>query len=180
MFRDRGAAVVDADAIARSLLAPGAPVANTVMRAFPECIEASDGAVIDRRLLASRIFHDEGARRLLESITHPPIIAELTSQIQKYRDSDVHGLVAAEIPLLFEANLQTLVDRVLVVTCDDSLQTERLMARLSLDETEARRQIASQLPLAEKEARADYLIKTDTGLGDTEQQVAALALLLGF
>ena len=180
MFHELGAKVVDADAIARTLLLPGKPVAEAVIRAFPDCVDAADGAVIDRRALGSRIFQDAGARRLLESLTHPPIIADLSDRIRTYRDDPAFGLVVAEIPLLFEANLEALVDRILVVSCSETVQAERLMARLSVDAAEARRQIGSQLPLADKAARADYVVTTDGSLADTERQVIDLARHLGF
>jgi dephospho-CoA kinase len=173
MLADLGAPTISADALARDLLAPGTDTTRAVLAAFPGCaLSGADAPAVDRRALGRRVFADSAARLLLESLTHPPIIAALTAQIEAWRTAD--GVAAAaEIPLLFEAGLETLVDRIVVVSCDGVTQSERLLAR-GLDETQAQRLLAAQLPPAQKATRAHDLIATDLGLEDTRRQVLAL------
>ena len=178
MLADLGAPTVSADALAHDLLAPGTTATQTVLAAFPDCADPGDpkGQTIDRRALGRLVFADTAARARLEALTHPAIIGALRAQIALWRASDEALAAAAEIPLLFEANLERMVDRIVVVTCSRSDQIARMLARGRSGE-EVHRQLAAQWPLAQKEARADYLITTadlDTGMESTRRQVEAL------
>ena len=173
MLAELGAPTISADVLARELLAPGTETTYAVLTAFPDCAD-TNGSAIDRRALAHAIFANEAARLRLERLTHPAIIAGLRAQISSWHKSSEARAAAAEIPLLFEAGLETLVDRVVVVSCAEATQIARLQARLNVDEAEARRQLAAQWPLAEKVARADVVITTDGDLEDTRRQVEAL------
>lgn len=174
MLADFGAPTISADTLARDLLAPGTASTRAVLAAFPSCADPQFDVTIDRRALGRLVFADPSARELLESLTHPAIISTLSSQTKSWRISIEARGAAAEIPLLFEANLGSLVDSVVVVTCSEFVQISRLEARMGIDETEARRLIAAQWPLAEKVARADILIMTDSGLEATRLQVESL------
>jgi len=176
MLADLGAPTVSADALAHDLLAPGTAATQSVLAAFPACADPADGAgmTIDRRALGRLIFADEAARARLESLTHPAIIAALREQIAAWRASNEAPAAAAEIPLLFEAALETMADVVVVVACEEPLQIARLRARLPIDEAQARQLIAVQWPLADKVARADAVITTDATPEDTRRQVEAL------
>jgi len=177
MLAELGAPTISADAIARALLAPGTPTTAVILAAFPACADADDSQKINRRALAQIIFANTDARLRLEALTHPPIIEMLKAQIAEWRQSGTARAAAAEIPLLFEAKLEWLVDSIVVVTCSKSDQISRLLARDAVTEAEAYRQIAVQWPLAQKEACADYLIQTDDydlGKADTRRQVLAL------
>ena len=178
MLADLGAPTISADALAHELLAPGTATTQEVLTAFPACADPSDsqGQTIDRRALGRLIFADEAARARLEALTHPAIIAALRAQIVLWRTSD-KALAAAEIPLLFEAHLEGLVDRIVVVTCSQADQIARMLARGRFTEEEVQRQLAAQWPLAPKEALADDLITTadgSAGIEDTRRQVEAL------
>ena len=174
MLADLGAPTVSADAIARALLVPGTPTTASVLAAFPACADASEPQKINRRALAQIIFADADARRQLEALTHPPIIAALRAQIAAWRHSGTARAAAAEIPLLFEVGSQHDLDQVVVASCTEPVQIARLCARDGIGEDEARRQIAAQWPLSEKVARADFVITTNTDLDDTRRQVRAL------
>jgi len=179
MLADLGAPTVSADALAHDLLAPGMPTTQAVLAAFPSCADPADseGQPVDRRALGRLVFADPSARARLESLTHPAIIAALRAQIALWRTSDEAPVAAAEIPLLFEANLERMVDRIVVVTCSRSDQISRMLTRGRFTEEEVHRQLAAQWPLAQKEARADFLITTangDTGMEDTRRQIEAL------
>ncbi len=173
MLADLGAPTISADALAHDLLAPGTDTTCAVLLAFPDCAQP-DATVptIDRRALGRRVFADPTARHQLEALTHPPIIAVLGAQAEQWRAQD--GVAAAaEIPLLFEAGLERLVDRIVVVRCEDTVQLSRLLTR-GLDTTQAHHLLASQRPQADKAARAHTVITTDVGLDDTRRQVQAL------
>lgn len=174
----RGAAVVDADGIARSLLVPGTDVSQAVAAAFPDCVIPGTQA-IDRRALGARIFADADARRRLEALTHPAIIEQLKTRIVALRQQSDRSLGAVEIPLLFEAGLESLVDHILVIACSRELQSDRLQARLDISAEEAEVYIAAQMPLEEKIKRANSVITTDGSLANTERQVSLLLIRLG-
>ena len=176
MLADLGAPTISADTIAGDLLAPGTPTTLAVLSAFPAAANPS-GEDIDRRALGRLVFADPSARAKLEALTHPPIIAILQSQIALWRVSDTALAAAAEIPLLFEAKLEWLVDSIVVVTCPKSDQIDRMLVRSDFTEEEVHRQLQAQWPLSKKEARADYLIRTDDypgGIQETRRQVEAL------
>lgn len=171
---DLGAPTISADAIARSILRPGSAATQSVLRAFPDCRDTqSEIPAIDRALLRARIYDDPEARQTLESFTHPLIIQELRDKAAEWSEASI-PVAAAEIPLLFEAGLEDLVDTIVVTACSDDTQIQRLRARLGIDETEARQHLAAQWPLSEKVARADIVIDTNGTLDDTWRQVNEL------
>ena len=174
MLADLGAPTISADVIARALLAPGTLTTAAVLAVFPACADAGEAQKINRRALAQIIFADADARRHLEALTHPPIIAALREQIAEWRRSGTVRAAAAEIPLLFEVGSQHDLDQIVVAACAEPVQIARLCARDGIDAAEAERQVTAQWPLSEKIAQADYVIRTDEGLDDTRRQVAAL------
>ena len=167
-----GAPTISADAIARALLMPGTPTTEAVLAAFPASATSSDA--VNRRALAQIIFADAQARTRLEALMHPPIIAALRAQFREWRASDIAKAAAAEIPLLFEAGLEKDVDEIVVAACSEPVQRARLSARDGISDSEARRQIAAQWPLAEKIVRAGKIITTEEDLQNTRRQVEAL------
>lgn len=183
LFSELGAPALSADVLAHDLLAPGAQTTLAVLEAFPQALDAADptGQAIDRRALSRLVFANQDARQRLEALTHPPIIAALAAQAKAWRPLPTPRAAALEIPLLFEAGLEWLVDRVVVVNCGKSDQLSRLLLRPRMDGTEAHRILAAQWPLAKKVARADFVITTDDfgGLENTRAQVRALWDQLG-
>ncbi len=173
MLSALGAPTVSADTLARDLLRPGTAATVAVLTAFPHCAEAGQDAAIDRRALGRLIFADAEARVRLESLTHPQIIQGLREAAERWRGMP-GGCAALEIPLLFEAGLESIADQIVVAACSLTQQKERLQARIGIDETEARRQIGAQWPLEEKQKRAHSVIDTGGSLEDTQRQVTAL------
>ena len=170
MFVDLGAASESADAIARNLLAPGTPETAAVAAQFPDCVDKPHVA-IDRQRLAARIFSDPDARKQLEAILHPPIVAELQRRIASYRALPAPSIAVIEIPLLFEAGLTSIVDAIVVAASPVELQVPRLMERTGITEEEARRQIASQWPIEQKIAAATHVVRTDVPVEETREIV---------
>ena len=169
-----GAQTRSADDDARIVLADGSPLLADVFAVFPE-VRAADGS-LDRARLAGRIFADPVSRAHLEAILHPAIIARMTEAITAGRGAGP-GVLAYETPLLYEARLEPLFDRVIAVLATPALQRERLQAReraagrdpLTEDELSAR--LGAQIPPEEKARRADFVIRTDGSLAETEAEV---------
>ena len=169
-FARLGAVVVDADQLAREVVAPGSAVLEKLVETFGEEILRADGT-LDRSAMGQRIFADQAARERLNRIIHPAIAELSTKRLAELRHRRDLPLILYEAPLLFEAGAENRVDRVLVVTVDPQVQVRRLMARDHCDAAAARQKIAAQMPQAEKIARADYVIDNSTTPADLQRQV---------
>ena len=172
-FVSRGAALVDADQLARQIVAPGSPVLGQLVARFGDEILLADGG-LDRARLGQTIFADPEARAELNRLTHPAIAALAVERLQRLKATPGIPLVVYEAPLLFEAGAEGRVDRVLVVKIDPQVQLHRLMARDGLDESAAQQRIAAQMPQEQKLARADYVIDNSGTPAAALRQVASL------
>jgi dephospho-CoA kinase len=171
-FARLGAPVVDTDAIAHELSAPGAAGQRAVADAFGPDAVAADGS-LDRTWLRQRAFADPGFRARLEALLHPLIGAETLRRMHAW--TAPYGLVV--VPLLLErGRLLGEVDRVLVVDCPEDVQVARVMARSALTEPEVRAIMATQVARAERLRRADDVIDNAGPLEALAPQVAALDL----
>lgn len=167
-FRARGIPVVDADQVARDVVQPGQPALAEIVKAFGA--DVLDGETLDRKKLGSLVFADESARKTLNAIIHPRIAMESQRQLAEASKQDV-PYVLYEAALLVENKIHTAFAALVVVTVPEAAQLERLMKRDSSDAEAASARIASQMPLADKEALADYLVTNDGTLEETEAQV---------
>lgn len=173
MFRDLGVPVFDADATVHALQGPNGALLPAIEAAFPS---TTGPAGVDRPTLRDRIFVDPDARKRLESIVHPAVAAE------RQRFLDIHRaapLVVLDVPLLFETGGDSRCDSVAVVTAAPDVQRTRVLARPGMTESAFAAILATQMPDAEKRARAQHLIHTDTTLAATRAQVAALVACMG-
>lgn len=171
LFAEHGAAVIDADDIARQLVARGAPAFHEVVTEFGEDILTPSGD-IDRARLRARIFTNEAERRQLEAILHPRIREELRSAAT--RTATPYCLLL--IPLLAEGGLRTLVDRVLVIEADPATQLARVKQR-GIDEVQAQRMLAAQTSNAARRAIADDVIVNTGDRARLAPEVERLHLL---
>lgn len=157
MLAQRGAATIDADAISRSVTAPGGGAIEQIRQKFgPEFIDA-DGA-LDRARMRAHAYAHHGARQQLEAIIHPLVGAEIQRQVEV---AEAHGrhCVVFDIPLLVESGRwRREVDKVVVVDCRAQVQIERVVARSSLDAVQVEAIIAAQAPRALRLAAADVVI----------------------
>jgi len=168
-FEALGVPVLDADIIAREVIAPGTALLSMLFERFGPGISADDGT-LDRSALRRLVFSDEGRRLELESLMHPAIRAR-TGQLA----AQVKGAYQLHVvPLLVETRAQGRYDRILVVDCPESLQLTRLLARDGMSETEARAMLSSQVSRAERLASADDVILNDGTLEALGPRVAAL------
>lgn len=169
LFTARGVTVIDADAIAHEITAPGSAATQAIVSAFGADLLTDDGS-LDRAQLRQRVFGDAAARARLEAILHPRIRAEMLRQ----RDGATGEYCVLVIPLLVEKGWAELVDRVLVVDCDEELQVARCLARDGRTVAEIRAIMAAQATRAERLARADDVIRNESSLADLDTRVTAL------
>lgn len=169
VLRELGARVVDADQVAREVLAPGSPVLGKVVERFGPRILRADSS-LDRNRLADIVFGDPQALADLNAITHPPIVEMIRQRIEEARNEGVQVLVV-DAPLLLEAGMEGMVDEVWVVTCTREQQIERLCRRTGLSPREAEARMRAQMPLEEKVRRADRVIPNEGSLAQLRAEV---------
>ncbi len=161
MLQARGAAVIDADAIARQVTAAHGVAMPAIAQTFgPEFITA-DGA-LDRERMRAHVFTQPQAKQALEAIIHPLVAQESQRQVQEALTKG-HNTLVFDVPLLVEsgARWRTEVDRVLVVDCSEATQIQRVMARNGLSRETVQSIIAAQASRAQKLAAADWVIDND-------------------
>ncbi|HIW71022.1 MAG TPA: dephospho-CoA kinase [Candidatus Levilactobacillus faecigallinarum] len=169
-LRQAGLPIIDADVIARQVVAPGTPGLAQIQAIFGADFLRDDGS-LNRQRLGQLVFHDPAQLQRLDAITTPLIQAELTRQLADYRQRGV-PVVLIDAPTLFEVGyLQHLVDYVMVVTTSVATQKARLMARNKLSAADAQARMDRQWPLAKKVALADVVIDNDGDITQTRQQV---------
>lgn len=174
VLRDAGLAVIDADQVARDVVAPGTPGLAAVMARFGTGVVRPDGA-LDRAALGRIVFADAAARHDLEALLHPRIRAVLETF---YAGGAASEPAVAEIPLAYETGWGARVDCVVVVACHPDLQRARLRARDGLSDADARRRLAAQWPIEDKVRLADAVVRTDGDLAATLREAARLAAWL--
>jgi len=170
MFAELGAGVVDTDEISRALTAPGGAAIAPIRESFGAEFVAADGG-LERARMRSLVFGDANAKRKLEGILHPRIRERMRADVAAARQP----YVIAVIPLLFETGAYLdLLQRVLVVDCEESEQARRASARSGLSAQEVRAIMAAQLPRTERLKRADDVLRNDAALPALRKQVARL------
>lgn len=171
-FAAHGVPWVDADDVAREIVAPGEPALAEIAAHFGEQVLDADGR-LDRRRLRAIVFAEPAERAWLESVTHPRVRERLLAHLERMRASGApyHLLVS---PLLFESGQHRLVDRSLVIDVPEALQLARTTARDGVDEAQARAIVVAQMPRDERLARADDVIDNGGDLDALAAQVARL------
>ena len=172
LFRERGVMVVDADQVARDVVAPGTAALAAIAGRHGDIILLADGS-LDRARLREIVFADEGERRWLEQLTHPLIGELMFNRLQGATTKDEAPYRMLESPLLFETEQKMLTDRILLVDIPTELQVERAAARDNNDAAQIEAIIAAQMPREEKRALADDVIDNSGTLADLEKQVEA-------
>jgi dephospho-CoA kinase len=175
MFAASGAAVIDADAISRSLTAPRGAAVETIKQQFGEAMIGTDGS-LNRDSMRDLIFKDPEAKKRLEGIIHPLIKLEMQQQDQAAVDSEVN-LIVYDIPLLVESlNWRTILDKVLVIDCLESTQISRVVQRNTLNQKDVEKIIASQASRKMRNSAADMIIFNDSiTIDDLREKVRHVA-----
>jgi dephospho-CoA kinase len=170
LLADRGAVVVDADALAHQAIAPGGPAYGPVIERFGPGIVDGRGQ-IDRRALARLVFTDPAARRDLEALVHPPVLEAIDGRLAD--EAATERVVVVVVPLLVEVGWDR-ADTVVVVDAPEEIAVRRLVENRGMGEDDVRRRLAAQADRATRIARADHVIANDGTLDDLRRQVDAL------
>lgn len=168
LFARCGATVIDADALVHKLISPGNRVYREVLREFGQRILGPNGEDINRKALAEIVFNNKSALRKLCGIIHPAVIRDIKARIRKNSpDKDV----IIDAPLLIEAGLNRILDKLVVVKADKSTQAMRVIKKTGLSRCQIDKRISFQMPLKEKSKLADFIIDNNGSKSETERQV---------
>lgn len=170
LLAERGVPVVDADALARDVVAPGTAGLAAIAARWPSVVHEG---VLDRKALGAIVFADPAERRALEAITHPRIRAESARRLAAAEEAGAPRAIY-EAALLFENDLDRELDATLLVAAPPELQVDRLQARDRVSRAEARARLDAQLPLEAKRARATFVIENDGSLAELVRSVDAV------
>lgn len=171
IFTELGVPTISSDEFAHEALSDKS-IRAAVLKKFGDTI--LDGETLSRTKLADIVFKDEPARRELEKIVHPFVHKKIADAISLFKKDKNVGYCIVEIPLLFEVKWEKEFQKVIVVTCSEKTQVERVCKKFGISKTVACARIKSQLPLSEKTARADYVISNDGSLADLKNHVLKL------
>lgn len=166
-FAELGATTIDADRLAREAVAPGTPGLARVVERFGADVLLPDGS-LNRPALGRIVFSNRTARADLEAIVHPDVYRRISEWFANLPSGTI---AIADIPLLFETGHEHEFDRVIVVACDPAEQLRRLAVRDGLTREAAQARLDAQWPIDEKVARADHVIRTDSGFAETDREV---------
>lgn len=172
MFEQLNIPVVDADKIAREVVEPGKEAFKKIVQSFGNTILHEDDT-LNRKALGEIVFNDKEKLETLNNIVHPAIREEMARQKQMHIDAEESSVVL-DIPLLYENKLEHLVDKIVVVYIDESIQLERLMKRDKSTKEEALSRISSQIPIKDKVDRADATINNNGTIEQTYEQLKDL------
>jgi dephospho-CoA kinase len=169
IFRSQGARIVDADWIARQVVAPGEPPWQAIRDRFGEAVLNADGT-INRPLLGNWVFKNPRLRHELEKIVHPWVRSRMDAQVDRIGQTNPHAVVVQDIPLLFESGMTRELAEIIVVYAPVQLQLQRLVRRDGIGIADARARIRAQLPIAEKCRRATIIINNSGDPSETTAQ----------
>ena len=173
MFKRCGAVVIDADELARDVVKPGKPAWREIVKTFGKTVLNPD-RTINRQTLGAIVFGNRARLRHLERIIHPRVAREQARQTRQAARKNPDAVVIYDVPLLFEAGIDTRVDKVIVVTTDRETQIARLKKRNGFSHAEAIRRIRNQMPLSHKIRRADFVLEGMLKPAPLRQAVLAL------
>ena len=170
LLAERGAVVIDADAITRELQRAGSAVFDAMVERFGRAIVGSDGE-LDRQAVADVVFHDADALRDLNAIVHPAVGAEIAKRLTEQAATD--HLVVLDVPLLVESGRDDLASLV-VVDVDPEVAVQRLVAHRGMREEDVRARMARQVPREERLAKADWVLDNSGSKEELAAQVDEL------
>ena len=175
-LREAGVPIVDADALARDVVAPGSPALAAIRKRFGPDAVRRDGTM-DRVRVGQIVFKDKRARLDLEAIIHPAVIKAISDFFNALPKRTPFAV--ADIPLVFETGRDKEFDAIIVVASPRDTQLQRLMERNKLSKEDAERRIAAQLPIDQKVKKATYVINNVGTFDELNAQVDDLIKKLG-
>jgi len=169
LFAERGATIIDADVLAREAVMKGSPALEAIVARWGKGILDADGN-LDRPALRHRVFQDQSDLDALNAIVHPEVQRRRSQEVSAARARGDKVIVCV-IPLLFERHLADDFDTIVLVDAPRSIRLDRIVRDRGIDEAEAMKMIASQMPADLKRARADYVIENAGTREDLEIEV---------
>jgi dephospho-CoA kinase len=170
VLAELGCITFDADKVAHSVMEPGRPAYEVIVREFGDTVLATDGS-IDRGKLGQIVFANEARRIRLNEIVHPRVIEEQNRLLQEAEAKNPDGIAVIDAALMIESGGYRRFEKLIVVYCDRETQIERLMRRNQITRQDAEARIAAQMSSIEKRKYADYEIDTTGGFDQTRQRV---------
>lgn len=169
-WQAQGAAVVDADALAREVVEPGSPVLDDIARHFGPTVIADDGS-LNRGALGALIFGDAAAREALNKITHPVISRLAQSRFDEAARLNAGVTIVYDVPLLVESGQPlTRFEHVITVEAEPEVRVQRLVNHRGMGRAEAEGRVESQATSAERRAIADFVIDAGGSLEETQSR----------
>jgi len=170
MLEEKGAHLLDADKLAREAVEPGQPAWHEIVDWLGEKILLPD-QTIDRDRLGKLVFKDKEKLKKLNSIVHPWVGSRFNALSGEIKAKDPGAILVYDIPLLFEAGMEEMVDHILLVYVPREAQIERLQQRDGLSRSEAELRLEAQMPLEEKREQSDTIIDNSGSLASSARQV---------
>ena len=173
ILAEKGSFIYSADEAAHVLMLPGRPTWKKVVARFGRSVLRAD-RTIDRPALGAIVFSDPGARRFLDGLVHPLVLADQDRTVRRLEREGRVLIFVVEAALTIEAGYAGHFDRVVVVHCRKADQVRRLRERDGIGPTAALRKIGSQMPVRDKRRYADYAVDTSGALAETIEQAERL------
>lgn len=172
MFKDLGAKIIDADKLGHSVILPHKPAWKKIVNLFGKDI-LRNNLTIDREKLGKTVFTNQALLKKLNEITHPEIIKILKKEIDLVKNTTHNRgkILIIDAALIYEAKIDRLMDKIIVVYINEDEQINRLTKRNNLSKRDALQRIKSQMPMKKKAEMADYVIDNSSSLDKTKKQV---------
>lgn len=178
-LRENNFAIVDADLISREVVEPGKPLLKELEEAFGSEIINEDGS-LNRKGLAAIVFNDVEQRKLMDSIMHKEILAEMRRCMESYQQQGTHQGIIIDAPLLFEIGLEKWCNQVWLVTADMDIRIQRVCARDNAVPAEVEARIRNQMSDDEKRKLSDEILDNSGTLENLHKQITDLLEAKGF
>jgi len=172
LLGEHGATIIDSDVLAREVVEPGTPALKAITANWGNSVLAPDGT-LDRDALRNTVFQDPDELDELNEIVHPEIEKRRDAALAEARQRG-DNVVVCVVPLLFEKHMADEFDKIVLVDAPRPVRFERLLKKRGLEEAEALRIIAAQMPAELKRARADHVIENTGSLPELKREVASL------
>ena len=172
MFEDLGAKIIDVDILGHKVILPHQKSWEKIIKVFGKNILKED-LKIDRAKLGNIVFNDKNYLKKLNEITHPEITRLINNTIKKFKNHpfNIKKILIVDAPLIYEAKIDKLMDKIITVYIDEEEQIKRLIKRNHFPRHEAIKRIRSQMQVKEKIERSDYVIDNNHSLIKTKNQV---------
>ena len=178
-LREQNFAIVDADLISREVVEPGKPLLKELEEAFGSEIINEDGS-LNRKGLAAIVFNDVKQRKLMDSIMHKEILAEMRRCMEDFQEQGTHQGIIIDAPLLFEIGLEKWCGQVWLVTADMDIRIQRVCARDNAVPEEVEARIRNQMSDDEKRKLSDVILDNSGSLESLHKQLTDLLTEKGF